>query len=134
MTGRTKTGQFKKGVSGNLKGRPSKKKQAETLLKKLDVDEEFNGKDSQESLEKLLAFYNIKFDESSSPEEQVAYAKLIGDISNKLISFQKPRISSINPDDQKPDTFTVRFGEPEKIADDHPMKKVLDERAVRDDK
>lgn len=114
-------GQFKKGVSGNTKGRPSKKKQAENLIKKLDIKEEFDGKDSQDTLEKLLSFYNLKFDNSSDLNEQVQYAKLMSDISNKLISFQKSRFSSVDSEENKITEMVVSWGTPEEADRDHPM-------------
>jgi hypothetical protein len=119
-----KDGKFKKGVSGNPNGRPSKAKQAETLIKKLDVNQEFDLKDAQKSLERMLAFYNVKFDEAKTPEDQIVYSKLINDTSNKLMAYQRPRISSIESADSKPTEITIGWKTPEDIPDDHPMKDI----------
>lgn len=123
---RTRKGQFKKGQSGNLAGRPSKKKQAEKIIQKMKVEisEDLDIKDSKDSLEKLLAFYNAKFDEAKSPEDQEKFARYIADISNKLLPFQKSRYSSIDSDENKVTELSVTWEEPEEFDESHPMNKL----------
>lgn len=119
-------GRFKKGQSGNLAGRPSKKKQAEKIIKKMseEIKEDLDIKDSKDSLEKLLAFYNAKFDEAKSPDDQEKYARYIADVSNKLLPFQKSRYSSVESDENKVTELTISWGEPEEVPEDHPMRKL----------
>ncbi len=119
----THTGKFKKGVSGNPKGRPSQAKQVKDMANKIqeELGDEFKGRDSQHSLEKLLIFYNSKFDAAKTASDQERYAKWIGEISNKLIPFQKPRISSIESEDNRIKEITISWGEPEVATKDHPM-------------
>ena len=121
---------FVKGKSGNPKGRPSKKKQAEKLGEEIKavLGEDFKAKEGKDTLEKLLVFYNALFDKATSVGDKLDLARILGELSKGVLGYQKPRISSIESDDKKVTEISVTWREPEVADSDHPMKKLAQEK------
>ena len=125
-TKKAHAGRFKKGVSGNKAGRPSKKKQAAKIIERMksDLPDNLDPKKSKDSLEKLLSFYNAKFDEAASPDDQEKYARYITDISAKLLAFQESRYTSIDSEDSIVTELVVTWETPEVGDKDHPSENI----------
>ena len=104
-------GQFKKGVSGNPKGRPKKVDLAKKFL--VERGEDIKS-DALSALERLL-------------EKAVAEgnAREVKDISKIILPFQAPRISSIESEDSKPKAVEIKFLAGESMDKAHPMASLI---------
>lgn len=129
-------GRFKKGVSGNLNGRPSNKKLAEKTAEKMAeiLEKEFGENvdyvesESQSFLKQSLAFFKARLETAKSPEEQERFIRLGTETANKLMPYQEARLSSKDLDNNKIDEIIIKFQEPDPINEDHPMvKKIIKE-------
>ena len=129
-------GLFKKGVSGNPKGRPNKAKQAATIIKKMKAElekeevkekiiDEIDPSDPEQSLKELLVFYKIRKNEAKTPDEQVMFAAKEADIANKLLPYFSHRKASVEAEENKVDEMIITFKPQEALTENHPMIKVL---------
>ena len=114
MTTRKSNGQFKKGVSGNKKGRPKKIDMAKKFI--ADKAEDI-GSDAYKTLEALLKKANAEGNADEAKE-----------ISKMLLPFQKPRYQNIESDENKITEMVISWGKPEDIPEDHPMNKIKPKR------
>lgn len=108
-------GKFKKGKSGNPKGRPSKKAIAKKFL--TERAEEIGG-DSYKALSAIL--------EKAVKESDVDEVKEVGKL---LLAFQKARYQNVESDENKISEMKVTWKAPEKPSDDHPMYKLVKEQS-----
>lgn len=120
-------GKFVKGQSGNPNGRPPKAKVEAGFIESLSVEIPLkSGESSKQFLERALAYYANMMEKAKNTSEVENYLKMGTEVANKLIGYEKPRISSIESIDTKPTAITVSWETPEVIPDDHPMKKYMD--------
>lgn len=110
MSTRKGNGQFKKGVSGNKKGRPKK---IDTAKKFIADKAEDLGSNAYETLKALLKKANAEGNAEEAKE-----------ISKMLLPFQKPRFQNIESDDNKVTELKISWELPDSIPEDHPMNKL----------
>lgn len=89
---RDETGKFKKGVSGNPKGRPKKKKEEKDLPSDFHVEA---GADAKKALEALLASATTRYEAHK--------------IAKDLLPYQSPKLSNVESFTNEIKTIEIKW-------------------------